>query len=836
MAVPLVARLSVASLIASGALVLLASRDAPAPVEAKPETLDATAMQDLAKLGEGFFVWERKVNDGWQIWMRSLDGRTPEQRLVAEEDGRDHFCPKISPDGKRLAYMSYPRGSSPSDPVEGSLWVLNLHTRARKLMADRARSYQGSRAVLWMDARTLCHIDEDGHTTELDVESGERRKLTTTPRSKHGWLVNAQRTHATSGDAEFSPFDAESGEVRTLPKHSGCQPYFSADGRWGFWMGGSGGPLNKMHLPTRRVEPVLLHNDPRLPADRNYVYFPMLSPCQRLMAFAASSDDHDHDESNYDIFVIRVDRETLEPIGAAVRYTTSLDNDRYPDVYCGELVLGSHYVEAPASIRLKSPTGQACAWHVNGKEAGQGSEMEHEISKAGECWMEARDLNTGTVLGWGFVHARAAAAPKMTLVRRVGERELAVTFDQAVSLGHATATMEDGRVIPFGTLVAEQHIVQLSLTHAAEPGTRITLEGVQDLAQRPNVMARTKFAVPTLGWPQSREGLVYAWEHRDAQPLQLTSAVPERRGKAFWNLRGGMDVRGGTYELPEVGTAMLRECGRSGAFTLEAVITPMVPPYDREARPVLSLEDARGNVKLAMLQRRSDWSLWLATEDNPRGTSIEQELLPLRTGQPHHVVVSYEKGRLQVFLNGMAMSVRPEIVGALRFDAEKGVLRIGACSKLEARWQGMVDQLSIYNRMLTADEAVAHADHAAPKLEEQKQARTRKVVAKLVQSSRLPSLAEVAPYREALVQHLYEVLPKDKGDRDQDLPVGSRIAVTQWVWVNGEAAAAPKPDQNGVYRLFVQPAEAHREIQPLVIKNDLPADAPVESWLEISNW
>lgn len=787
-------------------------------------------------MGDGFLVWERKVEGTWQIWTRSLDGLTAERRLIPEEEGKDHFCPKISPDGNRLAYMSYVRGSSPTDPVEGSLWVMDLRTQERKLLAARARSYQGDRAVLWMDAKTLCHIDERGHSIELNVETGARHQLTTKARSKHGWLVNAQRTHATSGDAEFSPFDGRSGEVRTLPKHSGCQPYFSADGRWGFWMGGSGGPLNKMHLPTRRVEPVLAHNDPRLPAERNYVYFPMLSPCQRLMAFAASSDDHDHYESNYDIFVIRVDRETLDPIGTAVRYTTSLGNDRYPDVYCGETVLGSYYVEAPARIGLKSPGGQACVWYVDGKEVGRGDALEQEFSKAGEYWIEARDLNAGTALGRGFVHARDASAPKMTLVRRNGERELALTFDQPVSLEHATATAEDGRTMPLGALQAEEYVLMLPLTGALTSGGRITLEGVRDTAQRPNVMPRTHFTVPTQGWPQSRAGLVYAWEQRDAPPLQLANAMPVRSGKAFWNLRGGMDVRGGTYELPEVGAAMLRECGKSRAFTLEAIITPMVPPYDREARPVLSLEDSNGNVKLAILQRRSDWSLWLATEDNPRGTSIEQELLPLRTGQPHHVVVSYEQGRLQVYLNGMAMSVRPELHGALKFDADKGVLRIGVCSKLEARWQGMVDQLAIYHRVLTADEAVAHADYAVPKLEAQKQARTRKVVAKRVQSSRLPSLVEVAPYREALVQHLYEVLPKDNDDRDQDFPVGSRIAVTQWVWVKGEAAAAPKPDEEGVYRLFVQPAEAHREIQPLVIRSDLPADAPVESWLEVSNW
>lgn len=836
MAMTFTAGLSVACLLGAGALVVVTSREKTAAPDERAEALDMVAMAELARLGDGFLVWERRIDDSWQIWTRALDGRTPEQRLVPQEKGRDHFCPKISPDGKRLTYMSYVAGSTPTDPVEGALWVMERNTGERKLLAERARSYQGDRAVLWMDNATLCYIDENGHTVELNVAQGTRRQLTSKARAKNGWLVNAQRTYATSGDAEFSPFDEKSGEIRTLPKHSGCQPYFSADGKWGFWMGGSGGPLNKIHLPTRRVEPVLDHNDTRLPENRNYLYFPMLSPCQRLMAFAASADDHDHFAANYDIFVIRVDRDTLTPIGKAVRYTTAAGNDRYPDVYCRELALGSHYVEAPAQVSFKSQDGQACAWFMDGVKVGEGAELKQMIEQAGEHWLEARELTGEAVQARGYVHARIATAPKVTLVRRVGEETLSLTFDQEVSLEHATAETDDGVSLSFGATEAEGYGVLLPLTKAVKAGSRITLEGVCDTAQRPNVMPRTTFTMPTTGWPQSRAGLVYAWEHQGEAPLQIPGSMPQRKGKAFWNLRGGMDVRGGIYELPEVGTAMLRECGRSGAFTLEAIITPMVPPYDREARPVLSLEDTEGNVKLAILQRRSDWSLWLATEDNPRGTSIEQELLPLRTGQPHHVVLAYEKGRLQVYLNGMAMSVRTEVHGALKFGGNAGVLRIGDCSKIQERWQGMVDQLSIYNRVLTPNEAVAHADHAAPKLEEQRKARTRKVVAKLVQSSRLPSLAEVAPYREALVQHLYEVLPKDKDDREQDFPVGSRIAVTQWVWVNGESATSPKPDAHGVYRLFVQPAEAHREIQSLVIKSDLPPDAPVESWLEVSNW
>lgn len=830
----LLPRALMACLIVAGSLVLVSSHRAPLR-EQEGVPLNHRDMAKLARVGEGFLVWERCVDAVWQIWTMPLDGSQPESRLIPGEEGRQHFCPKISPDGTRVAYMSYARGESPTQPVEGMLWMLDRKSGKRTLLAERARSYQGDRAVSWLGEDLLCYINDEGHSVELDVGSLSRRTLTSTPRKKNGWLLNPQRTHATSGDAEFSPFDAVKGEVQTQPKQSGCQPYFSADGRWGFWMGGSGGPLNKMFLPTRRVEALLKANDPRLPKDRNYIYFPMLSSCQRLLAFAASADDHDHYDSDYDIFVIQVVAETLEPIGTAVRYTSFTGNDRYPDVFAGALPLSSHHVEAPARLRFSSPSGEACVWRVDGAEQGRGAVWEGEFTIEGIHWIEASSSDGGGVPARGYVHVRKPEAPSLELVRRVGDESLALTFDEAISLEQARAFLEDGTPVRLGGLEAQHHVATILLGKNLQPGTRLWLEGVTDRAQQAHAMPRTSITIPRRGWPQTTSGLVFAWEHRSTPALGLLGLAPVREGLAFWSSRGGMDTRGGEFELPEAGRAVLQRCETTGAFTFEAIITPMVPPYDREARPVFSLEDSTGAVRLAMLQRRSDWSLWLATEDNPRGTSIEQELLPLRTGQPHHVLFSYEKGQLRVYLNGMSMAVRPEVHGALKFAAADGVLRIGACSKLPARWHGMVDQLAVYNRALTPDEAVAHADHAAPKMELQRAARTRKVVARRIQTSRLPTLAGIAPYREALVQHLYEVLPKDRDDQTQDIPVGTRLAVNHWVWVNGQSAQPPALDGE-VYRLFIQPSEAHLEIQPLVISSDLPAEASSEAWLEVSNW
>ena len=440
-----------ACLIAAGcAIVFVCFRR---PDEARPrEALDTAAMREFARLGEGLLVWERRVKGRWQIWMRALDGRDEPQRLVPEEPGRDHFCPKLSPDGRRLAYMSYARGTTPYEPVVGSLWMLDLATRGRTQLAGKARSYFEDRAVIWFDNDRLCHVDDRGAAVELDVRTMESKPLTDRHR-RHGWLVNAQKTHATSGEPEFPTFDAATGKVQDHPKHFGCQPYFSSDGRWGFWMGGPGGPINRMFLPTRMVGHILDHEDPRLPSGQNYIYFPMLSPCRRLMAFAASRNEHDHFTADFDLFVARVDADTLEVIGKPVRCTDSPDNDRFPDVFCSELPLGSRFVEGDSVIVFTAPDGIPCDWRVNGSSAGTGEELRHRFAETGDHWVEAVPKD-GPVLR-GLVHVRAVRAPQLLLVRRAEHGALALTFDEAVSLVRATVKTEDGRLLPFGIQSAE---------------------------------------------------------------------------------------------------------------------------------------------------------------------------------------------------------------------------------------------------------------------------------------------------------------------------------------------------------------------------------------------
>lgn len=298
----------------------------------EPDAETREGWRKMSQVGSGFVIWESNRTGHWRLWRRELDGSGLRQ-LSPEEEGRDHYCPHVSPDGTRLTYISCPAGQ---DPNKGGnpLHLIRTDGSNDRVLIPSARTYGGDRSVVWFDDQHLSYIGADGHTQTLDLESGKSEWLSADAREENGLLVNAARTFATVGyPPTFSPFDPKT--LRTTPQTTlpGCEPYFTHDGRWGFWMGGAGGPINRFELATRQSSPILLKHDPRMPEGRAYLYFPMVSRDGRFFAFGASPDQHDHDKSDYDIFVARMHPDTLEIIDRPVRYTFDPATDRYPDVF-----------------------------------------------------------------------------------------------------------------------------------------------------------------------------------------------------------------------------------------------------------------------------------------------------------------------------------------------------------------------------------------------------------------------------------------------------------------------------------------------------------------------
>jgi alginate O-acetyltransferase complex protein AlgJ len=314
------------------------------------ETHPVRRRPELGVPATGFAVWESNRSGDWRIWWRRLEGSAPRQ-LTPDEPGRQHCCPHVSPDGSQLAYLSrsVPRDEYPEPEVAGELRALRLDGAGERTLAKDARPYGwGNRAVVWRDANELIYIDGEGRTRLLHLPSGRVRWLTREPLRKLAWLVDPTLTHAVKGGPAFSRYDAVRARVIEAERLPGCEPYFTQDGRFGFWVRGGGGPFLRIELKTREIAVLLEKDDPRVHEAQRYAYFPMVSRSGQLLAFGASPGDHDHAFSNYDIFVAPLDPHTLVVRGRPLRLTGHPAADRYPDVHVESLEAERWAREAPA--------------------------------------------------------------------------------------------------------------------------------------------------------------------------------------------------------------------------------------------------------------------------------------------------------------------------------------------------------------------------------------------------------------------------------------------------------------------------------------------------------
>ena len=329
---------------------------APSPPSPAPEVSPSVAV--AASPGSsrpGFVVWESNRSGAFRLWRRELgDDLLPAGaalRLTPEERGRAHCCPHIAPDGRSVVYVSLPAGEEryPDDGASGPLRLIRPDGSGERTLVPEARTYAEHRAVIWRSPEELIYIDGDGRTRiyRLDdrpgggPDRGPGEILLGEPRDAHGWLIDPTLCYATTGWPTFSSYDDETRQIRRERELGGCQPYFSPDGRWGYWVAGAGGPVNALDLANRQVKTILRKSDPQLPEDLGYIYFPMLSPSGQVLAVAGSNDEHSHHEADYEILILPIDPESLTVLGPARRITDHPSTDRFPAAWSPPLDLPS---------------------------------------------------------------------------------------------------------------------------------------------------------------------------------------------------------------------------------------------------------------------------------------------------------------------------------------------------------------------------------------------------------------------------------------------------------------------------------------------------------------
>lgn len=778
---------------------------------------------EYARLGDGFLVWESDRGGAWRIWTRRLDGAGLRQ-LTPEESGRQHCCPHVSPDGKWVAYLSLARSKFESDDEEGELRLIRPDGNGDHTIAERAETYtRGHRAAIWHGADHLQFIDGGGNAVRLDLVSGKREKLAPPSGEGSGYLLDPTLTHGTTGLPTFSLYDAARHAITERTPFGGCEPYFSDDGRWGVWMAGAGGPLRALDLATRTGKTLFEKNDPRL-GQQAYIYFPMLSNGSALLAFGASPNEHDHSKGNYDIFVVEVDPQTLDVLGTPLKYTSAPTPDRYPDVHVEPLPLGRAFGEAPFHVSLKhAQLGADARWDFGDGTPAATANGEHTYERAGSYAVEASTPDGAHLRG--RVTVRPAAPPKALGVDLRQGRQLVVTFDEPIApaAGGVQATLASGRKLVGAEVGADQRSLALSLAEDLTAGDRLHLAGVVDRAQRPNALQPVDLEIAPPRWPSARQSLILLWATAEQPNLVTDPAQGAERTYAF-KARGRARLDhdqamllvgdGAFVAAEEAGKNLVELAKKSNELTFEATLTPaetgpstsaIVATFARSRRePFLTLEQQGDALVFRVL----------------RVKELEPPIrfAKLTAGKPVHVVVGYAPGRAVAYLDG-ARAVDSDAWQGDFFFWRPGALSIGAGLDGERPWKGVAEGLAVYDRLLSAEDVAESARRYAAERGRRAAVPQVKVLATQLRCSRVPTLDEIAPYRQGLAVCEYRVERVVSGTL-----ASSTIRVARWVILDGQTLSTAAP--SGPVELRLEPFNANPELESLYLSNDLGGASP----------
>lgn len=772
-----------------------------------------TARQQISQLGDGYLVWESRRTDNWRIWTVKLDG-TGLRQLSKDEDGRQHFCPKISPDGKKLIYLSLPGGSNNDPPLQdkGDLHLMNADGTDDHVIVTGAQRYQAGwdRAVTWFNNDELAFIADDGNTYRLYLATGKRDLIIT---GGQCWLPNTKLTNAVFSFNTFSILDAKTQTVTLMPHLGGCQPYFTQDGDWGFWMRAPGGPIYKMRLSTREISPLFDGNI--LPHPRNYVYYPMVSANQRLLAFGAV----DHNKiigdyggyvlSDYDIYLAPIDPKTLDVIGTPVRYTFTPKCDRFPDVFQEEPVLGYHADKAPFTVEFASKdlTG-TYEWNYGDGTAEKTKIGKHTFTKAGVYLVEARQ---GARILRGQVRVAEASAPRVVGNTIENERELVIAFDQPVNAKKMTVRLGSGAKIEKWTLGEDGRSLRLTLEKKPTKDDTLFLDGVTDTAQRANKMDAAQIAIQPRLWPSNPDGLVFLWEDgnkpntlRDPLSGQMRSYSARASDQAILDRNYAMVLDGGSFFVDGFGDQFSNAVRKSNELSMECTVTPNGQQIDR------------GGCVLA-------YGVWQAKDKllfSLNGATTEVATLPIN--QTSHVVITYVQDLLMCYVDGKQVFSTDKVKGDLQ-GYPTGGLSTG--NNLDGRtWRGTIEGIALYNRALTPEEVLANYKAFRIIRETRKPVERVELDGKLVAASRTPLLKEIQPYNSALVINEYEVVKLVSGTY-----VPNRIRIAHWVILDGQTQRIAQMPLGTVARIVAEPMPSQPQLEGQYVADtlDVNLDLPL---------
>lgn len=321
-------------------------------------------------------------------------------------------------------------------------------------------------------------------------------------------------------------------------------------------------------------------------------------------------------------------------------------------------------------------------------------------------------------------------------------------------------------------------------------------------------------ALESEAWPVDPDQLVYVWENAggrhdlvDDQSGSQYIFRPEPRQEARYGRHHAMLLDGGFFFDAEAARHFQRHQPLD-RFSVEFLVKPTPGNLSDgliwAASPTTS-NDASEAAGLAFTQAEGAWRLLTAGNDYYLG--------PIAIREPTHVVLSFEPGKIAVFLNGRRHAEFEAILDTTFWS--DATLFFGGTGKQDRDWHGTLEHFAVYARALEAQEIAANHALIAAKIAARPKPEQIRVRARVVQASTVPLPDDIAPYRRGLVVNEYETLEVLEGELHDD-----RFLAAHWAILDATVLDTAYRRQGSEYELVLERFEDREELEGERVSQD----------------
>jgi hypothetical protein len=318
------------------------------------------------------------------------------------------------------------------------------------------------------------------------------------------------------------------------------------------------------------------------------------------------------------------------------------------------------------------------------------------------------------------------------------------------------------------------------------------------------------------GWPADRKDLIFLWENRkeaflayDREGKVIPSIILMPRGLARFDHNQGLWLEAGAFPVPE--QVKFLPAQKPAALTLEAYLTPG-QANGASLAEIISFSAKSDDASLVLGQLGNKLVMTMKGGAKPSG------LCTLTEGEPVHVIVTYEPGKLTCYKNGKSAGIDAMFRGSPANWAEQRLV-FGNNWDGKRPWAGHLEGIAIYTRALGPQEAVREHAAFAKKLKGRKPVPRIEIRAKLLAKTKAPTFEDIAPYTQATTVYEYEVEKVVSGQCKE-----KKIRVAHHTLIDRKMLPASRAEIGKSYTLELEPIEANPQLDIDAPRDDLPLD------------